>query len=65
MVTFSRYSGDTPFCLTSIDDIPLDEQEAFFAERGWEWGEGVFISDEQDDELYSAWAEAQVEQGVV
>lgn len=57
MVTFSRYTGAHPLAETSIDDIPLDEQRAFFDERGWPWED--FVPDEQDDEMYAAWASAQ------
>jgi hypothetical protein len=57
---FTKYTGSLPLNQTSIDDIPLDEQRAFFESKGWPWGED-FVPDERDDEMYAAWATKQAE----
>lgn len=48
---FSRYGGTRPLDETSIDDIPVAEQHAFWAMLG-ETGD---MTDEDVDRLYSAW----------
>ena len=62
---FSRYTGDKPLDDTSIDDIPMSEQWAFFERRGYPYGdqlpEGQSVSEEHDDELFRAWVLAQQE----
>lgn len=53
---FAKYAGQRPLDETSIDDIPHDEQQAFWASLG-EIGE---VSEDDANRLYEAWHAAQV-----
>lgn len=50
---FSRYSGTRPLDDTSIDDIPVSEQSAYWKSKGQ--AESEEYTDEEADQLYSDW----------